>query len=250
MTQSIADVDFNSLWDMADAQYDERVARKPDGIGDQIGAGVDLGQALLYRGGQSLAEAFGFADSAFGQAMVEGKEENMSDVQKVTAHPLYDEKGEFSFRGLADQVARGAGTVGVALPSLLAAPAAVAVGAKGSVGALVAGGVTSGIMNVGDIGLKAEDMDEAYTASMADIGAGLALGALEPLAAAKFVKAMTPAIKQMSPEVLKSLEAGKTDLAVKYLREGAGRGAGLGRNVGTAMVTSGLTEAVQVYLQV
>ena len=56
---------------------------------------------------------------------------------------------------------------------------------------------------------------------------------------------MTPAIKQMSPEVLKSLEAGKTDLAVKYLREGAGRGAGLGRNVGTAMVTSGLTEAVQ-----
>lgn len=245
MTQSIADVDFNSLWDMADAQYDERVSLKPDGIGDQIGAGVDLGQALLYRGGQSLAEAFGFADSAFGQAMVEGKEENMRDVQKVTAHPLYDEEGEFSFRGLADQVARGAGTVGVALPSLLAAPAAVAVGAKGSVGALVAGGVTSGLMNVGDIGLKAEDMDEAYTASMADIGTGLALGALEPLAAAKFVKALTPAIKQMSPEVLKSLEAGKTDLAVKYLREGAGRGAGLGRNVGTAMVTSGLTEAVQ-----
>ena len=84
MTQAIADVDFNSLWDMADAQFDENIARKPDGIGDQVGAGVDLGQALLYRGGQSLAEAFGFADSAFGQAMVEGKEENMRDVEKVT----------------------------------------------------------------------------------------------------------------------------------------------------------------------
>ena len=236
---------FNTLWDASDLQFDENIARKPDGIADQIGAGVDLGQALLYRGGQSLAEAFGFADSAFGQAMVEGKQENMRDVEMVTAHPLYDEEGEFSFRGLADQVARGAGTVGVALPSLLAAPAATVIGAKGSVGALVAGGVTSGLMNVGDIGLKAEDMDESYTASMADIGTGLALGALEPLAAAKFVKAMTPAIKQMSPEVLKSLEAGKTDLAVKYLREGAGRGAGLGRNVGTAMVTSGATEAVQ-----
>ena len=236
---------FNTLWDASDLQFDENIARKPDGIADQVGAGVDLGQALLYRGGQSLAEAFGFADSAFGQAMVEGKQENMRDVERVTAHPLYDEDGEFSFRGLADQVARGAGTVGVALPALAVAPLAPVVGAKASVGALVAGGVTSGVMNIGDIGLKAEDMDEAYRASMADIGAGLALGALEPLAAAKFVKAMTPAIKNMSPEVLKSLEAGKTDLAVKYLREGAGRGAGLGRNVGTAMVTSGLTEAVQ-----
>lgn len=245
MTQSIADVDFNSLWDMADAQYDENIARKPDGIGDQVGAGVDLGQALLYRGGQSLAEAFGFADSAFGQAMVEGKEENMRDVQKVTAHPLYDEEGEFSFRGLADQVARGAGTLGVALPSLALAPLAPVVGAKASVGALVAGGVTSGIMNVGDIGLKAEDMDEAYTASMADIGTGLALGALEPLAAAKFVKAMTPAIKNISPEVMKTLNAGDKAAWSSVIRERVGQGASTGRVIGTAMLTSGATEAVQ-----
>lgn len=245
MTQSIADVDFNSLWDMADTQFDENIARKPDGIGDQVGAGVDLGQALLYRGGQSLAEAFGFADSSFGQAMVEGKEENMRDVAKVTAHPLYDEDGEFSFRGLADQVARGAGTVGVALPSLLAAVPAMAVGAKGSVGALVAGGVTSGIMNIGDIGLKAEDMDEAYTASMADIGTGLALGALEPLAAAKFVKAMTPAIKNISPEVMKTLNAGDKAAWSSVIRDRVGQGASTSRVVGTAMLTSGVTEAVQ-----
>jgi hypothetical protein len=245
MTQAIADVDFNSLWDMADAQFDENIARKPDGIGDQVGAGVDLGQALLYRGGQSLAEAFGFADSAFGQAMVEGKEENMRDVEKVTAHPLYDEDGEFSFRGLADQVARGAGTVGVALPSLVAAVPAMAIGAKGSVGALVAGGVTSGIMNIGDIGLKAEDMDEAYTASMADIGTGLALGALEPLAAAKFVKAMTPAIKNISPEVMKTLNAGDKAAWSSVIRDRVGQGASTGRVVGTAMLTSGVTEAVQ-----
>lgn len=245
MTQSIADVDFNSLWDMADTQFDENIARKPDGIGDQVGAGVDLGQALLYRGGQSLAEAFGFADSAFGQAMVEGKEENMRDVEKVTAHPLYDEDGEFSFRGLADQVARGAGTVGVALPSLALAPLATVVGAKASVGALVAGGVTSGIMNIGDIGLKAEDMDEAYTASMADVGTGLALGALEPLAAAKFVKAMTPAIKQMSPEVMKTLNAGDKSAWSSVIRDRVGQSASTGRIVGTAMLTSGVTEAVQ-----
>lgn len=245
MTQTIEDVDFNSLWNMADAQYDENIARKPDGIGDQVGAGVDLGQALLYRGGQSLAEAFGFADSAFGQAMVEGKEENMRDVQKVTAHPLYDEEGEFSFRGLADQVARGAGTLGVALPSLALAPLAPVVGAKASVGALVAGGVTSGIMNVGDIGLKAEDMDEAYTASMADIGTGLALGALEPLAAAKFVKAMTPAIKNISPEVMKTLNAGDKAAWSSVIRDRVGQGASTGRVIGTAMLTSGATEAVQ-----
>ena len=245
MTQAIADVDFNSLWDMADAQFDENIARKPDGIGDQVGAGVDLGQALLYRGGQSLAEAFGFADSAFGQAMVEGKEENMRDVEKVTAHPLYDEDGEFSFRGLADQVARGAGTVGVALPSLALAPLATVVGAKASVGALVAGGVTSGVMNIGDIGLKAEDMDEAYTASMADIGTGLALGALEPLAAAKFVKAMTPAIKQMSPEVMKTLNAGDKAAWSGVIRDRVGQGASTGRIIGATMLTSGAIEAVQ-----
>ena len=236
---------FNTLWDASDLQFDENIARKPDGIADQIGAGVDLGQALLYRGGQSLAEAFGFADSAFGQAMVEGKQENMRDVEMVTAHPLYDEEGEFSFRGLADQVARGAGTVGVALPSLLAAVPAMAIGAKGSVGALVAGGVTSGIMNVGDIGLKAEDMDEAYTASMADIGTGLALGALEPLAAAKFVKAMTPAIKNISPEVMKTLNAGDKAAWSSVIRDRVGQGASTGRVVGTAMLTSGVTEAVQ-----
>lgn len=245
MTQSIEDVDFNSLWDMADTQFDENIARKPDGIGDQVGAGVDLGQALLYRGGQSLAEAFGFADSAFGQAMVEGKEENMRDVDKVTAHPLYDEDGEFSFRGLADQVARGAGTVGVALPALAVAPLAPVVGVKASVGALVAGGVTSGVMNVGDIGLKAEDMDEAYTASLADVGTGLALGALEPLAAAKFVKAMTPAIKQMSPEVMKTLNAGDKAAWSSIIRDRVGQSASTGRIVGTAMLTSGVTEAVQ-----
>jgi len=236
---------FNTLWDASDLQFDENIARKPDGIADQIGAGVDLGQALLYRGGQSLAEAFGFADSAFGQAMVEGKEENMRDVGMITAHPLYDEDGEFSFRGLADQVARGAGTVGVALPSLVAAVPAMAIGAKGSVGALVAGGVTSGIMNVGDIGLKAEDMDEAYTASMADIGTGLALGALEPLAAAKFVKAMTPAIKNISPEVMKTLNAGDKAAWSSVIRDRVGQGASTGRIIGTTMLTSGAVEAVQ-----
>lgn len=236
---------FNTLWDASDLQFDENIARKPDGIADQVGAGVDLGQALLYRGGQSLAEAFGFSDSAFGQAMVEGKEENMRDVERVTAHPLYDEDGEFSFRGLADQVARGAGTVGVALPALAVAPLAPVVGAKASVGALVAGGVTSGVMNIGDIGLKAEDMDEAYTASMADIGAGLALGALEPLAAAKFVKAMTPAIKNMSPEVMKTLNAGDKSAWSSVIRDRVGQSASTGRIVGTAMLTSGVTEAVQ-----
>ena len=145
---------LETLWDMSDFTYDENVSLKPDGIADQVGAGVDLGQALLYRGGQSLAEAFGFSDSAFGRAMVEGKEENLLDAQLVTSNPLYED-GEFSFRGLLDQVARGAGTVGVALPSMLAAIPAIAVGAKGSTGALLFGGLTSGIMNIGDIGLKA-----------------------------------------------------------------------------------------------
>ena len=77
----------------------------------------------------------------------------------LSAHPLYED-GEFSFRGLLDQLARGTGTIGVALPSLAAAVPAAVVGAKGSAGALVAGGLTSGLMNIGDIGLKAEDMDE------------------------------------------------------------------------------------------
>ena len=82
-------IDFDALWSMSDAQFDQNTARRPDGLDDQVGAGVDLGQALLYRGGQSVAEAFGFADSAFGQAMVDGKNENMEEVNKVQAHPLY-----------------------------------------------------------------------------------------------------------------------------------------------------------------
>lgn len=237
-------IDFNALWDMSDAQFNQSVERRPDGLGDQVGAGVDLGQALLYRGGQSLAEAFGFADSAFGQAMVDGKNENMREVESVVAHPLYED-GEFSFRGLLDQVARGVGTVGVGLPSLLAAPVAPLVGASGTAGALVAGGVTSGLMNIGDIGLKAEDMDEAYNASLADVGTGLALGALEPLAAAKFVKAMTPALKQITPDVEKALNAGSRKDWSNYIRGRVGEGISTGRIVGTAVASSAATEAVQ-----
>ena len=71
-------IDFDALWTAADQQFDRNISQSPDGIADQVGAGVDLGQALLYRGGQSLAEAFGFADSAFGQAMVDAKNENLS----------------------------------------------------------------------------------------------------------------------------------------------------------------------------
>ena len=237
-------IDFDALWDMSDAQFNQSVERRPDGLGDQVGAGVDLGQALLYRGGQSLAEAFGFADSAFGQAMVDGKNENMRDVESVTAHPLYED-GEFSFRGLLDQLARGTGTMGVVLPSLAAAVPSVVVGAKGSAGALIAGGVTSGLMNVGDIGLKAEDMDESYTASFADIGTGFALGALEPFAASKFIKAMTPALKQITPDVQKALNAGSRKDSANYIRGRVGEGISTGRIVGTAVVSSAATEAVQ-----
>ena len=237
-------IDFDALWDMSDAQFNQSVERRPDGLGDQVGAGVDLGQALLYRGGQSLAESFGFADSAFGQAMVDGKNENMRDVESVTAHPLYED-GEFSFRGLLDQVARGVGTVGVGLPSLIAAPVAPLVGASGTAGALVAGGLTSGLMNIGDIGLKAEDMDEAYNASLADVGTGLALGALEPFAASKFIKAMSPALKQITPEVKKALNAGGKKEWSNYLRDSVGQGVSTGRIVGTAVASSAATEAIQ-----
>ena len=235
---------LETLWDMSDFTYDENVSLKPDGIADQVGAGVDLGQALLYRGGQSLAEAFGFSDSAFGRAMVEGKEENLLDAQLVTSNPLYED-GEFSFRGLLDQVARGAGTVGVALPSMLAAIPAIAVGAKGSTGALLFGGLTSGIMNIGDIGLKAEDMDESYNASMADIGTGLALGTLEPLAASKFVKTLSPAFKEISPEVQKAINSGNSRAYSSAIRDQASQTPSLTRTMVSAGLVSGTTEAIQ-----
>jgi hypothetical protein len=114
----------------------------------------------------------------------------------------------------------------------------VVVGAKGSAGALIAGGVTSGLMNVGDIGLKAEDMDESYTASFADIGTGFALGALEPFAASKFIKAMTPALKQITPDVQKALNAGSRKDSANYIRGRVGEGISTGRIVGTAVVSS------------
>jgi len=237
-------IDFDSLWTSADQQFDRNISQSPDGIADQVGAGVDLGQALLYRGGQSLAEAFGFADSAFGQAMVDAKNENLAEVNMVKAHPLYED-GEFSFRGLLDQVARGVGTVGVALPAFAAAPLAPLVGASGTTGALVAGGLTSGLMNVGDIGLKAEDMDEAYNASMADIGTGFALGALEPLAAAKFVKALSPAFKQMSPELIKSLKSGDSAAYASYRRARSNATPSMAKAAGISSLSSGLTEGVQ-----
>ena len=237
-------IDFDSIWTAADQQYDQYTESQPDGLADQVGAGVDLGQALLYRGGQSVAEAFGFSDSSFGQAMVDGKNENLAEVQKVTAHPLYED-GEFSFRGLLDQVARGAGTVATALPALAAVPFSPAIGVSGSTGALAAGGIMSGLMNVGDIGLKAEDMDEAYNASMADIGTGFALGALEPFAASKFVKAMTPAFKSVSPELLKTIRAGDNAGYAAHLRARAAVAPSLARVTGTAALSSGITEGVQ-----
>lgn len=237
-------IDFDTLWSMADAQYDSNTARRPDGIGDQVGAGVDLGQALLYRGGQSLAEAFGFADSAFGQAMVDAKNENLREVQRIKAHPLYED-GEFSFRGLMDQVARGAGTLGVAAPALIASPLATTVGLKGSTGALIAGGLTSGFMNIGDIGLKAEDMDEAYNASMADLGTGLALGALEPLAAAKFVKALNPTFKQIAPEVKRAINSGNSAAYSSAIRSQVANAPSFGRALGVSALTAGATEGLQ-----
>ena len=237
-------IDFDALWDMSDAQFNQNISQSPDGIADQVGAGVDLGQALLYRGGQSLAEAFGFADSAFGQAMVDAKNENLREVNMVKAHPLYED-GEFSFRGLLDQVARGAGTIGVALPALAAAPAATLVGASGTTGALVAGGLTSGLMNIGDIGLKAEDMDEAYNASMADLGTGLGLGLLEPLAAAKFVKALGPAFKQIAPEVQDAINSGNAAAFSGAIRSQVAQAPSVGRAMGISALTSGATEGVQ-----
>jgi len=241
MTETI---NFDSLWTASDQQYDQHLSQQPDDFGSQIGAGVDLGQALLYRGGQSVAEAFGFSDSAFGQAMVDGKSENMAEVAKVTAHPLYEE-GEFSFRGLLDQVGRGIGTVATALPAIAAAPLAPAIGVSGSTGALVAGGLMSGVMNIGDIGLKAEDMDEAYTASMADLGTGLALGALEPLAGAKFIKALTPAIKSTSPELMASINAGNASALSGAIRGQVAQTPSMARQIGQASLGSGITEGVQ-----
>lgn len=237
-------IDFDAIWTAADQQFDRNISQSPDGIADQVGAGVDLGQALLYRGGQSLAEAFGFADSAFGQAMVDGKNENLAEVNMVKAHPLYED-GEFSFRGLLDQVARGAGTIGVALPALAAAPLAPLVGASGTTGALVAGGLTSGFMNIGDIGLKAEDMDEAYNASMADLGTGLALGALEPLAAAKFVKALSPAFKRVAPDVQDAINSGNAAAFSGAIRSQVAQAPSVGRAMGISALTSGATEGVQ-----
>lgn len=237
-------IDFDAIWTAADQQFDRNISQSPDGIADQVGAGVDLGQALLYRGGQSLAEAFGFADSAFGQAMVDGKNENLAEVNMVKAHPLYED-GEFSFRGLLDQVARGAGTIGVALPALAAAPAASLIGASGTTGALVAGGLTSGFMNIGDIGLKAEDMDEAYNASMADLGTGLALGALEPLAAAKFVKALSPAFKRVAPDVQDAINSGNAAAFSGAIRSQVAQAPSVGRAMGISALTSGATEGVQ-----
>ena len=237
-------IDFDSLWTASDQQYDQHLSQQPDDFGSQIGAGVDLGQALLYRGGQSVAEAFGFSDSAFGQAMVDGKSENMAEVAKVTAHPLYED-GEFSFRGLLDQVGRGIGTVATALPALAAAPFAPVVGVSASTGALAAGGLMSGVMNIGDIGLKAEDMDEAYTASMADIGTGLALGALEPLAGAKFIKALTPAIKSTAPEIMDAINAGNASALSGAIRGQVAQTSSMARQIGQASLGSGITEGVQ-----
>jgi hypothetical protein len=241
MTETI---NFDSLWTASDQQYDQHLSQQPDDFGSQIGAGVDLGQALLYRGGQSVAEAFGFSDSAFGQAMVDGKSENMAEVAKVTAHPLYEE-GEFSFRGLLDQVGRGIGTVATALPAIAAAPLAPAIGVSGSTGALVAGGLMSGVMNIGDIGLKAEDMDEAYTASMADLGTGLALGALEPLAGAKFIKALTPAIKSTAPEIINGIRTGNASALSGAIRGQVAQTPSMARQIGQASLGSGITEGVQ-----
>ena len=244
MTQNFSDVNFNTLWDLSDLQSQAYIEDRPDGIADQVGAGVDLGQALLYRGGQSVAEAFGFADSSFGRAMVEGKEDNLNKVKQVVANPLYED-GEFSFRGLLDQVARGVGTLGVALPAAGAGLVAPLVGVSGSTGALVAGGLMSGTMQVGDIGLKAEDMDEAYTASLSDIGTGYAMGAIEPIVASKFVKALTPAIRSTSPEIIKGIRAGNREALASSYRSAAAARPSAGQVIGSAVASSAATEGLQ-----
>lgn len=236
---------FTSLWGMANDQYELNYSPMRDGFFDNVGAGIDLGQALLYRGGQSIAEVMGIDDSSFGQAMVEGKEDNLREVAKVAADPMFDEEGSFSFAGLGDQLARGIGTVATILPSAGVGLVAGAVGAPATATTLIAGGGLSALMNIGDIGLKAEEFDKEYVASMGDIGTGLALGALEPIAASKFLKAISPAARSASPELLAAIRAGKSDEVAAGLRAALGSGTSFARATGSAALTSGLTEGVQ-----
>lgn len=241
---SNADDQFSMLWNAAGEQYDYNYSPMRDGFFDNVGAGIDLGQALLYRGGQSVAEVMGIQDSAFGQAMVEGKENNLREVAKVASDPIFDEAGKFSFAGLGDQLARGAGTVLTALPALAVAPVAGTVGLPATATTLIAGGALSSLMNIGDIGLKAEEFDKEYVATMGDLGTGLALGALEPLAASKFISALSPAIKQAAPELLAAIRSGDKAKAAAGIRASV-TPTSFARGVGTAGLASGLTEGVQ-----
>ena len=182
---------LDEFQELANQQY------MSDGFMENIGAGVDLGQALLWRGAAGIGESMGFADTSIVQDMIRMKEENMELVDSVAAVPMYV-NDEFQWQGLADQVARGIGTVGVAAP-------AAAVGVLGAKPAFAAGAALSGVMNIGDIGLKAEQLDPEWQADLADVGIGMALGVPEALWGGRVAKALKPSFASKGRNIASQL---------------------------------------------
>ena len=200
------------------AQFEESTRKQhtiDPSFGDQFGAGIDLGVALGARGAQSIAEVTGMP-AEWVEGFAATKEQALDAANRVDADQLFDENGDTNWGGFYDQLGRGAGTLAAALP----AAAFALFGGKAAVGATLA---TSAVMNIGDIGLKAEELDASYIASLSDVAMGSALGVPEALIGTRFL--------------------GKFDDVAAAM--GSSTMTRMGLNVAENAVTSGVTEGLQ-----
>jgi len=160
---------------------------------DQLAAGADTGQAVAWEGANQAAKYFGFSGSEFQKLAEKQAAENMAEAKSIPALNLWD------------QVLRGAGTVAVAAPAVIAGGLAGLTVGAGASGLAVAGAITSAGMNLGDEAFKAKELDPKWEAETSDIVMNSALGLAELIPATRMFKALKAAKPALGESFTKSL---------------------------------------------
>lgn len=158
-------------------------------------AGIDMGQAMMWKGGEALAQAFDM-DSA------EDFFANQAEINLNDATVPLD--------SMLEKVAFAAGTAGVGLSAALgAAAAAPFVGLSTGFGSMV-GGVVAGMgMTAGDMQLKAEELDPEYRAGFGHLATSAAIGVGDAYALGKLKTFLSPVRESIRGAINGSMDISK-----------------------------------------
>ena len=197
------------FWDRAEETTPQEPAFVDDSASAQIGAGIDLGQGLLWEGAGVAAELMGYRDSDFHKYVSEQADKNFAEANAVPALTL------------ADQVFRGVGTVGAAfVPSVAAAAGSALLGAPAAGIAATAGAITGVGMNLGDLRMKQDELDPESDIRGGDAAIAGAMGLIEMVPVARVAKALKFAEKPMIDSLKKVAWEGAKGTAFSGVTEG------------------------------